>query len=78
MVPIDPDQYPEVLEDGEYIYYRFWCTKHFITYEKYKNSVRVMFLVLPSEKEIFTFNSLVNYVEGTKGTEVLCYPKLCK
>lgn len=72
--PIDETTYPVQVVDGEYFYWRFWCQKNFIVYEKYKNNVRLGYLIIhdQTEKEVFTFNSMVNYCEALVGKEQMC------
>jgi hypothetical protein len=71
--PIDESTYPVELVDGDNVYWRIWCRPETIVYEKYKNGVRLTYLVLPEEKEIFNLNSLITYVENKKTTgQVLC------
>jgi hypothetical protein len=76
--PIDEETYPVQLIDGQYFYWRFYCGKFFIVYEKYKNNVKLGYLVLPQEKELFQFQSMINYVEGVKSGEIVCVSKLSK
>lgn len=71
--PIDEDRYPVQLWDGDMFYWRFWCRPEFIVYEKYKNNIRLGYLILPTEKEVFNFNQLENYVQTIKpGGEIMC------
>lgn len=74
-VPIDEELYPEVGEDGEVRFYRFWCRPLWVVYEKYRNGVKLGYLILPQGKEIFLFDRMVAYAEGigTGGAaEVVC------
>jgi hypothetical protein len=70
--PIDEEQYPVQLIDGEFFYWRIWCRPNFIVYEKYKNNVKLGYLILPDEKELFRFDQMLAYVETIKTTENLC------
>jgi hypothetical protein len=70
--PIDEDTYPVNIHDPPYFYWRFYCQPNFIVYEKYKNNVKLGYVVLPGEVELFRFESMIAYVEKTKFNEVLC------
>lgn len=70
--PINPAMYPEFVSDGQFQYFRFWCTVNRITYEKFHGEVRLGFVVMPEQKHIFNFDSLVAYVESQTG------PAVCK
>lgn len=73
--PINPQLYPEFADDGQYQYFRFWCTSNRIVYEKYFNGIRVSYCVLPERVDIFQFDPLVTYVEQQRGPN-LCQPVL--
>lgn len=73
--PINPQLYPEFADDGQFQYFRFWCTINRIVYEKYCNGIRVSFIVMPERKDIFNFDPLVIYVESQRGPD-LCRPQL--
>lgn len=70
--PIDEGTYPEQLDSGDISYYRFYCGKLFIVYEKYRNNVKLGYLIVPGEKEIFHFERMLKYVEEIKAGETLC------
>ena len=70
--PIDEKTYPVGLTDGDYFYWRVWCSKFFIVYEKYLNGVKLGHLILPEEKELFNFKSVETYVEKINSGEVMC------
>jgi hypothetical protein len=71
--PIDETLYPVQVVDGEMFYWRIWCRENFIVYEKYKNNVKLGFVIFPGGKELFHFTSMVSYAESIKTTgEVVC------
>lgn len=74
-VPVDEDLYPEVGEDGDITFYRFWCRPLFIVYEKYKNGVKLGYVVFPDGKDIFQFNLMVSYAESINRGETVCVRK---
>jgi len=71
-IPIDEDLYPETAEDNGVIFYRFWCRPHFIVYEKAKNGVRLGYLIMPMEKELYPFDAMVSFCEGLRGGQEIC------
>jgi hypothetical protein len=73
--PVDETTYPVQLVYGEFYYWRFWCRPNFIVYEKYRNNVKLGYLILPDEKELFRFDQMLAYVETIKTTENLCVRK---
>jgi hypothetical protein len=73
--PIDGQAYPERVEAEGVEFFLLYCRPNFIVYEKYKNGVKLGYYVLPSEKDIFNFQTMLNYVETLKG-KTLCKPRL--
>ncbi len=74
--PEDLELYPEEIQVEGCHYYRFYCRPLWIVYEKYKNGVHLGYYVLPDQKEIFHFNSMITYVEKKTTGETLCVPCL--
>jgi len=75
-VPVDVSLYPEEIQVEGYHYYRFYCRPLYVVYEKYKNGVHLGYYVLPDQKEIFNFNSMVDHVEKKTTGQTLCQPQL--
>lgn len=73
-VPIVEEDYPEIVENNGITYYRFWCRPFFIVYEKIKNNVILGYYVLPVQKDIFTFQSMISHAEQINSGETLCKP----
>lgn len=76
--PIDEETYPEEIAVEGFEYHRFYCRIHFIVYEKYRNGVKLGYLIFPGSKEIFSFQMMIEYVESIKSTETLCKSYLLK
>lgn len=73
--PIEPEEYPEFVESELFTYYRFWCLPSCIVYEKYRGQIRLSYYILPDQKEIFSFDKMVEYAENHHGPK-LCHPQL--